>query len=1076
MLRYLVKVSLENRFVVVLLAAALVAVGVAIGLKTPLDVFPEFAPPLVDVQTEAPGMSSEAVEQLVTNRIESALEGLPRMTVIRSKSVQGLSQVVMIFERGTNLYEARQMVTERVAVVAPLLPTQTKPPRLLPMLSSTSRVMHIGLTPKRKEDLKTGERQLDLTDVSVAMKWIVEPRLLAVPGVANVSTYGMTEKEYQILVKPADLKAYGVSLAQVKQAAKKAVVYGSPGYHDSENQRLGVLLTTNVEKAQDLAETVVAHVKNQPVTLGQVATLSTGNPPAIGGGVSGRVEKDGAVRVSTGLFVVVEKYPWANTLEVTHATEEAMKLLAPAIPGIEVNLEIFRPASFIELALANLNTAMIIGCVLVALILVAFLFEWRAAVISLTAIPFSLLTAVVLLNRMGATLNTMVLAGLAIAIGEVVDDAIIDVENIVRRLKQNGKLPPGQRVPILNVVLEASLEVRSAVVYASLIVCLVCLPIFFLGGVAGSFFQPLALAYILAIMASLGVALVITPAMSLILLPGVVDRHRDAPLVRWTRAGYRRVLPLFLNRPVIVLSFLVALLGGAVFLYPRLKEEYLPQFQESDFLMHWVAKPGTSIKALERDIVTVGEEMLRESPVKAYGSHIARAEVGEEVVGPNFAELWVSIGNYKGDYKKAREQIEDVMARHPGFQYDLLTYLQERIKEVLSGTGATVVLRTYGPDLAKLRDQAGKIKQAIEGGPDGKVEGVVDLNVESQVLVPQLELRVDPYRARAHGLTPADVFDSVSTLLNGTHVGEIHKDRRAFALVVRGHPDVYANLTDLRRMEIDLPNGQGMVPLDAVADLRLVNALNAIRHDQAFRCIDVSCNIKDRDLGSVVHDIQQRIAPLALEGYRTEVLGEYQARAENQRQLLGVSLLSLIGIALLLFVDFKSLRLTFMVLLTLPFALIGGVFAAYFTGGVLSLGSLVGFITVLGICARNGIMMVSHYKHLQTDENVPFGRGLILQGAEERVSPILMTALAAGLGLLPLAISGNKPGYEVEYPMAMVILGGLFTSTLLNLLVLPVLFERFGRVRWAAEAVATPVAAQVSVNGNTGVADKVDKT
>jgi CzcA family heavy metal efflux pump len=1067
MLRYLVKVSLENRFVVILLSAALVVAGVAVAMQTPLDVFPEFAPPMVDVQTEAPGMSSESVEQLVTNRLESALEGLPRMTTIRSKSVQGLSQVVLIFERGTDLYQARQMVTERVSVVAPLLPAQTKPPRLLPMLSSTSRVLHIGLTPKPKDRLKPGERPLDLTDVSVAMKWVIEPRLLAVPGVANVSTYGMTEKEYQILVKPAELRAHGVTLAQVKLAAKKAVVYGSAGYHDTENQRVAVQLTTQVDKAEDLAQTVVAFPKGQPVMLGQVATLAVGNPPAIGAGV---------VDDKPGLFVVVEKYPWANTLQVTRAVEEAMKILEPSIPGIEVNMDIFRPASFIERALGNLRTAMIIGCILVAFILIAFLFEWRAAVISLTAIPISILTAVVLLNRMGATLNTMVLAGLAIAIGEVVDDAIIDVENIVRRLRQNGKLTPDQRVPILQVVLAASLEVRSAVVYASLIVCLVCLPIFFLGGVAGSFFQPLALAYILAILASLAVALIITPAMSMILLPGVVDRHRDAPLVRWTRAAYRRVLPLVLNRPVLAFVFLIALLGGAIALYPRLKEEYLPQFQESDFLMHWIAKPGTSIKTLERDITTVGGEMLRESPVVAFGSHIARAEVGEEVVGPNFAELWVSIGDFHGDYKKARSQIEDVMARHPGFEYDLLTYLQERIKEVLSGTGATVVLRMYGPDLATLRSKAQQIKQAIEGGPEGKVEGVVDLRVESQVLVPQLELRIDPYRARALGLTPADVFDSVYTLLNGSRVGEIHQDRKAFALVVRGHPELQANLTDLRRMEIDLPSGQGTVPLDAVAELRLVNALNAIRHDQSFRCIDVTCNIKDRDLGSVVQDIQRRTDPLRSEGYRIEILGEYKARAENQRQLLGVSLLSLLGIALLLYVDFQSLRLTLLVLFTLPFALIGGVFAAFLAGGVLSLGSLVGFITVLGIAARNGIMLVSHYKHLQSDENVPFSRALIMQGAEERVSPILMTALAAGLGLLPLAISGNKPGYEVEYPMAMVILGGLFTSTLLNLLVVPVLFERFGRVRLAAEGGLAPLPAQVRINGDKGMTDKVDKS
>lgn len=1036
MLRYLVRMALQYRVVVVVAAAVLVVFGVGVVLRTPLDVFPEFAPPLVEVQVEAPGMSSEAVERLVTIPIESAVNGVPQMTTLRSKSVQGLSSVQLLFEQGTDIFRARQMVTERVAVAAASLPQQVKTPRLLPPLSSTSRVLKIGLTPKTKEQLQPGEPLLTQTEVSVLLKWTIEPRLYAVPGVANISTYGQHDRQYQILVKPEELRAHGVTLDQVKQAGRRAVVYGSAGFLDSPNQRTAMQYATRVDRPSDLGDTVVDVRKGVPLRLDQVATLTAGNPPHIG---------EGVINDEAGLLVVVEKYPWANTLQVTHDVEQAMERLRPGLPGVQITTRIFRPATFIELALANLKTAMLLGCVLVALILIAFLFEWRTAVISLTAIPLSIVTALLVLNRLGGTINTMVLAGLAIAIGEVVDDAIIDVENIVRRLRQNRLLEHPRSA--FRVVLEASLEVRSAVVYASFIVVFVCLPIFFMGGVAGAFFRPLAVAYILAVLASLVVALTVTPALSLMLLPQSVDQHQEAPLARLIKGIYRRLLPVGLNRPILAFGVLAGLFAGAAFLFPHLKEEYLPQFQENDFLMHWVAKPGTSIDFMREDIKTVSRELRTETAVREFGSHIARAEVGEEVVGPNFAELWVSLGEEVPNYAAERKKIEAVMDRHAGFDHDLLTYLQERIKEVLSGAGATIVLRIYGPDLAVLRQKAQQVRQAIEGGRggEGKVPGVVNLRVEPQVLVPQLELNIDPHKAAAYGLTPVAVMDAVTTLVNGAKVGEVHQEQKIFDVVVWGHPDVRKSWHELRQLEIDLPAGQGTIRLESVADIRLVNAPNTVRHDKASRCIDVTCNVSGGDLGATVREIERRVEPLHQEGYRIEFLGEYQARTENQRQLLGIGAIALLGIALLLYLDFQSFRLTLLVLLTLPFALIGGVAAAYLTGGVLSLGSLVGFITVLGIAARNGIMLVSHYRHLQLEEGLDFGRDLIVRGAEERVTPILMTALAAGLGLLPLAISGSKPGYEVEYPMAVVILGGLFTSTLLNLLVLPVLYERFGR-------------------------------
>ena len=797
----------------------------------------------------------------------------------------------------------------------------------MPPLSSTSRVLHIGLTPLAKKDLKPGEKLLTQTDVSVLLRWVIEPRLKAVKGVANISTYGQHDKVFLVLVKPEEMRAHEVTLEQIKKAVKDSVVHGSAGFHDTPNIRLAVQYSTKFKSPEDLGKIVVVHRNGAAIYLSQVAAISTGNQPFIG---------EGVIDDEAGLFVVVEKFPWANTLEVTREVEKAIDALRPSLPGVKITQRIFRPATFIKIALANLQFAMILGCVLVSLILIAFLFEWRTAVISLTAIPLSIISAVIILVHMNITINTMVLAGLAIAVGEVVDDAIIDVENIVRRLKENLTLP--QPRSAFAVVLDASLEVRSAVVYASFIVMFVCLPIFFMTGVAGAFFRPLATSYVLAVMASLVVALIITPALCLILLPSAMEKSHESWVARGIKAVYRLILPMVIRNSVVIYVMLAVSLLAAGFGYSRLKEDFLPEFQETDFLMHWVAKPGTSLEVLTEDIKKVGREMLDETDVKEFGSHIARAEVGEEIYGANFSELWVSLGDYKGDFPTARRKIEYVMARHPGFQHDLLTYLQERLKEVLSGAGASVVLRIYGPELGTLRKRAIEVRDLIGQGPnkEGMVEGVVDLKVEAQVLVPQLNINFNYYKMADYGLKPKDIGDAVTTLINGTVVAEVHQDQRKFDIVVRAHPDVTRHLPDLKRLQIDLPSGKGTVPLAAVADLELVNAPNAIRHYNASRCIDVTCNFKGRDLGSVVSDINQRLESLPkIEGYRVEMLGEYQARLESQRQLLFFSMFSLVGIAVLLYIDFMSVRLMLLVLFTLPFALIGGVAAALIGGGVL---------------------------------------------------------------------------------------------------------------------------------------------
>ena len=1015
---WLVSTSLRLRVLVLALSVLLIVIGVRSLQTAPLDVFPEFAPPLVEIQTEAPGLSTEEVESLVSMPIENALNGTPWVKTIRSKSVLGLSSVVLIFQSGTDLIRARQLVQERLTAEAGKLPAVAHPPVMLSPLSSTSRLMKIGVSSPKLS-------QMEMTDLA---KWTIRPRLMAISGVANVAIWGQRDRQFQVLVDPDRLRAHSVSLDAVQKATADAVTLNGGGFVDTPNQRLAVRQLTSVRTAADLGNAIVDFRNGAPIRLGDVTEIVESFPTPIG---------DAVINDAPGLLLIVEKYPWGNTLEVTRHVEAALDALRPGLKELELDPTIFRPATFIERSLTNLTHAMVIGCLLVVLILVAFLFDWRTSLISLTAIPLSLVAAALVLFYSGATLNTMVIAGLVIALGEVVDDAIIDVENILRRLKLNRTLE--QPLPAFQVVLQASLEVRSAVVYASLIVTLVFLPVLFLDGLSGSFFRPLAIAYILAILASLVVALTVTPALSLMLLPNARERRLDAPLTRLLKRMYGTVLPLFMDRPKVALVVIVAMFAMTGVAVTTLGEEFLPNFKETDFLMHWVEKPGTSLEAMTRITERASGELRAIPGVRNFGSHIGRAEVADEVVGPNFTELWISVDpNVPLD--ETTKKIQEVVDGYPGLYRDLLTYLKERIKEVLTGAGATIVVRVYGPDMAVLREKAQEIYKEVTS-----VEGVLTPKIEPQVLVPQLQVRLRPDAAARFGLTAGQIRRATETLVKGTKVGEVYLDQKSYDVVVWGAPQLRTDLTALRRLPIDLPHG-GTVPLGDVADIETVPAPNEIKRESASRRIDITCNVKGRDLGSVAREIETKVKRLAFDrGYHPEFLGEYTARAESQRRLLALTGLSLIGILLLLHVDFRSWRLTLLVFLTIPFALVGGVAATMLDNGVLSLGSLVGFVTVLGIAARNGIMLVSHYRHLEEEEGEAFGPALVQRGSEERLAPILMTALATGLALVPLVAGGNLPGHEIEYPMAIVILGGLITSTILNLFLLPPIYLAFGK-------------------------------
>ncbi len=744
-MNWLVQAALRFRIIVVAAAIALIVVGVRTADDVPLDVFPEFAPPRVEIQTEAPGLSTEEVDNLVTVPIENSLNGIPFVAQVRSKSVLGLSSVQLYFERGSDLITARNLVQERLTQAASRLPKVVNQPVILPPLSSLSRAMKIGLWSETHSQM----------DMTVLCKWTIRPRLMSIPGVANVAIWGDYDKQFQVLVNPDRLRSNNIDLNTVMMSVTKSVQPTSGGFIDTPNQRLAIRHAQSVDTPEKLAETVVAFRNNVPTLLGDVADVRIGSPPPIG---------DAIINDVPGILLIVEKQPWANTLDVTRGVEAAMEELRPGMDGVNFDTTIFRPATFIERSLENLTHSLVIGCILVIVILALFLFNWRAAVISSLAIPLSLVTAVMVLYWQGGTINTMVLAGLIIALGEVVDDAIIDVENILRRLRLNAE--QGNPKSAMKVVFDASIEVRSAVVYATLIVVLTLVPVFFLEGLAGSFFRPLAASYILAILASLVVALTVTPALSLMLLPRTAGKkERESPITAFMKRLYRRVLPPLVRHPLPIAAFVILVFVGAGFAVPQLGEELMPKFKETDFLMHWVEKPGIGVEAMNRITIAASKELRSIDGVKNFGSHIGRAEAADEVYGPHFTELWISI-DPNVDYNATVAKVQEAVDGYPGLYRDLLTYLTERIKEVLTGSSGAIVVRINGPDLAQLQQHAQQAADVMK-----TIDGVTNLKVEPQVLIPQIVVTLKPEAAANFGLTPGDVRAATTTLIRGTQVG-----------------------------------------------------------------------------------------------------------------------------------------------------------------------------------------------------------------------------------------------------------------------------------------------------------------
>ena len=1031
LMRWIVRSSLRFRFIVVALAAGLMALGVLSIPNMRVDVFPEFAPPQVEIQTACLGLSTTDVESLVTVPLEQVLNGIEGLQDLRSKSVPQLSSIQMIFKPGTNLQRARQLVQERMAIVTPSLPTWAAPPVMMPPVSATARVMKIGMSSKDQSVIA----------MSMMAYWTIRARIMRVEGVANVAMWGEQLQMMTVQLDPKRMQAKQVTLDGVMEATADSVdsgllrfsngsIIGTGGAIELPAQRIGIRHVLPVVAPADLARVTVDNKSGARVSLGEVADVKIDHQPLIG---------DAVIKDGPGLLLVVEKLPWGNTLNVTRDVNRVIDSLKPGLPGITFDTTIFRQSNFINTSIHNLSIALLLGFLLVLVILLAFLYEWRVAAISLLTIPLSLIAAMLVLYWRGATVNTMTLAGLVIALGAVVDDAIIDVENILRRVRQDRR--SGQHRPIASVILDASLEVRGPIVYATLIIVAAAVPIFLLPGLTGSFFRPLAVSYTLAIIASMAVALTVTPALALILLRRAPVERRESPLVKWLQRIYTAALSRIVERPRRVYAASGVLVVIALLVVPQLGQSLFPSFKERDFLIHFIATPGTSPQETARLTTSLSNDLRAIPGVRTFGSHIGQAFLGEEVAGVNFAENWISIDE-KADYNKTIEAIQGVVDSYPGVYRDVLTYLNERIEEVLTGSKEPIVIRLYGEDLAVLRSKGLELQHKLAG-----IQGIVDDHVDISLDQPQIQVEVDLARAAQYGLKPGDVRRAASTLVAGEEVGDIFRDGKAYDTVVWSTPQSRASVQAVSELPIDTPVGK-VVRLGEVAKVTVGPVPNAIERENDSRRLDVAANVRHRDLGSVVSDVKNVMRTMEYpRGYHAELLGEYQERQAAQGHLYRIALIAALAILLLLQVSFGSWRLALLIFLTLPMALVGGVLANYLAGGVISLGSLVGFFTVFGISARNGILLVNHCQHLEKHEGEQFGPALVLRGARERLSPILMTSLATALAVVPLVVLGDRPGHEIEYPLAVVILGGLVTSTLLNLFVVPSLYLRFAHGR-----------------------------
>jgi len=1020
----IVRFSLLFRGIIIALAVVLFGYGLYMLSLVKYDVFPEFAPPQVSILTEAPGLSPEQVEVLVTRSVENTINGITGIDSLRSNSIQGVSVITVKFNPGTDIYRARQMIAERLASLGTQLPQGVQAPIMTPLTSSTSVVLVLGLTSNR----------LSLMELRTIADWTVRQRLLSVPGVAGVAVFGRDLKQLQIQVYPRQLIKYNLSIEDVLSASQQASGIRGAGFIDNENQRIVLQAEGQSLTPEQLSKSVLVYKNGTNVVLGDVAKVVEAPRLPIGAA---------SIMGNPGVILIVSAQYGANTVEVTKRLEQAMEELRPTLSMQNIDLypDLFKPANFIQTAIRNVRSSLLIGAVLVIVVLFLFLFNLRTAAISCTAIPLSLLAGISVLQWFGLSLNTLTLGGLAIAIGEVVDDAVIDVENILRRLRENRHLENPR--PAIQIIFDASIEVRSAVVYATFAVVLVFIPILTMSGVAGRLFAPLGIAYILAILASLIVALTVTPALCLIFLGRRDLPEKEPPVMRWSKEKYRSLLLKVEEHPRAVIGIAVISVIAILIILPFLGGSFLPELREGNFILHISTVPGTSLEESLRLGQRISLDLLKIPYVRSVYQRVGRAEeVEEDIWGTHYSEFGVDLKPLTAEQaESARSEIRKVLAQFPGINFAINTFLTERIEETISGYTAPVVFNIFGNDLDMLDKKAREIAGVL-----GKVPGAADIQVQFPPVMPQLVIKLRQKDLLRWGFSPVDILNALQIAYQGKVVGQVYDGERVFDISVILDSKNRKNIADVSALPFRNSNGV-YVHLQQLADIYETSGRVTVLHDGNRRVQTVTCNTAGRTVSSFVTEAKRQIlSTVSLPpGTYIEFAGAAEAQARSRRDLIVHSLLAGIGIIMLLSIVVRNYRNLLLILLNLPFALVGGILVVLASGGEVSLGSMVGFVTLFGITLRNSIMMISHYEHLVSVEGMTWGLEAAMRGASERLAPILMTASVTALGLLPLAIGSGAPGREIEGPMALVILGGLVTSTALNLLVLPTLALRYGR-------------------------------
>lgn len=1031
-MRGIVNASLQYRFLVIVLAIILMASGFNQLRTMPVDVLPEFSPPYVEVQTEALGLSAKEVEGFVTVSLEqSMLAGVPWLESIRSKSMPGLSSITLNFEPGTDVNRARQLVGERMALAAAILPPVSKKPVMIQPLSSAGRFMIVGLSAK----------DMSLMDLSVLARWTIAPRLMGVPGVAHVAVWGNRDRQLQVLIDPQTLQEKGVSLDQVIATAGNALWVspltfleasspGTGGFIDTPNQRVSVWHVLPISSAEELGEVAVEGTEG--LLLKDVAQVVEHHQPLIG---------DAVVNDSPNLMLVIEKLPGVNTLEVTRDVDEALAALQPGLPGVEFDSSLFRPATFIETAMVNISQALVIGAILLVLILGIFMYGWRTALISLIAIMTSLAAALTVLYLRGETFNSMVLAGLVIALGLIIDEAVVDVQNIMQRLRQNHET--GGLVSARSVILAASSEMRGGLFFATLVTLLATLPLFFLTGMFGQIFRVMVASYVIAVLAAMITALAITPALSLIFLSGRKLMVPESPLARRLQRSYRGMLTRTVGGAGLSLVAIVLLILVGIVVTPLLRRDnIIPSFREPYLTVEVEGAPGTSHIEMSRILTEMGTALRSVNGVQNVGAHVGRAEFGDQIVNVNSGELWVTLAP-NADYDATVADIKAVSDTYADVVREVGTYTQQTLSlpQNVSLTD-DITVRVYGEDLTVLRAEAEKVQNALSG-----VGGITNVHAILPLEEPTLEIKVDLKTAQTHGIKPGDVRRAAATLLSGILVGNLFEEQKIFDVVVWGTPELRDSIEDVSNLMIPKPDGS-QVRLGDVADVNMVSAPTVINHDGMSGYLDLGISVDGRSLGAVANDIDTVVHGLTYPvEYHAEVLSDYAERQAAQQRLVIALVVAVVGIYLLLQASVKSWMLALVTFLLLLATLAGGLLIAFLINGTLSMASLFGLLAVLGIGTRNAISLINHYHYLEIERGERFGAGLVLRGSGERIASTIMTTLTTVVVLLPFVVLGNLPGFEIVRPMAIIIIGGLVISTLLNMLVVPALYLRYGANR-----------------------------